>query len=194
MSNIRLKLQDVAIGNKAGTLETGAIALDNSIGFSVAFDCTESSLTNKTFNSVSLNSFSVTSHGYETGLKVRFTTSGSLPTGLSLLTDYYLIKISADTLMVASSQVNALNGEFLTISGGSGTHTISVQSFSGAYLLLEASLDGEKWIELQDSYRKITSKTQMIEHETAFYHYVNVKIIIDSGQYNFYSKIMLKGF
>lgn len=61
-----------------------------------------------------------TAHGLKDGDKVQFTTSGVLPAGLSLTTDYYVIKLTADTFKVTAS----LGGAFVDITGtGSGTHT-----------------------------------------------------------------------
>lgn len=61
------------------------------------------------------------------GQKVRLTTLGTLPTGLAINTDYYVIRTNSTTIKLATSQANA-NGVTPTaidITGaGSGTHTI----------------------------------------------------------------------
>lgn len=61
------------------------------------------------------------------GQKIRLTTLGTLPTGLAISTDYYVIRVSATSIKLASSQVNA-NAETPTAiditNVGSGTHTI----------------------------------------------------------------------
>jgi hypothetical protein len=60
--------------------------------------------------------------------KVRFTTSGTLPAGLSLATDYWLVRQSATTALVASSYANAVAGTTIDItSAGTGTHTLTIQ-------------------------------------------------------------------
>lgn len=58
--------------------------------------------------------------------KVRFTTTGSLPGGLSPDTDYWLVRQSATTAKVATTFANALANvtEDIT-SAGSGTHTLT---------------------------------------------------------------------
>lgn len=67
-----------------------------------------------------------TSHNYYTGLVGRFTTTNTLPTGLSLSTDYYLISASVNTYKVASTLGNATNGIAINISTqGTGTHTFT---------------------------------------------------------------------
>jgi hypothetical protein len=67
--------------------------------------------------------FTRTSHGLTVNDRVQFTTSGTLPTGLSLATTYYVIStgLTADDFRVSTSQGGtAVN----TTVAGSGTHTI----------------------------------------------------------------------
>lgn len=60
--------------------------------------------------------------------KVRFTTTVTLPAGLALATDYWLIRTSATTATVASSLTNAIAGTFVDITdAGTGTHTLTIQ-------------------------------------------------------------------
>lgn len=74
------------------------------------------------------------------GVKVRLTTTGTLPAGLSLATDYYVIRVSATSIKLAASRANAIGaggtGSAGTVtpinltSQGTGTHTITVQDLS----------------------------------------------------------------
>lgn len=60
--------------------------------------------------------------------KVRFTSSGTLPTGLSLNTDYWLVRQSATTAKVATSFANAIAGTFVAFTdAGTGTHTLTLR-------------------------------------------------------------------
>ena len=52
---------------------------------------------------------------------VQFTTTGTLPTGLALSTNYYVVSVGA-TITVSA----ALGGSAISLSGGSGTHSIRV--------------------------------------------------------------------
>jgi hypothetical protein len=52
---------------------------------------------------------------------VRFTTTGTLPTELALNTDYYVVSVGA-SIQVATSEA----GTPISLSGGSGTHSIRV--------------------------------------------------------------------
>lgn len=58
--------------------------------------------------------------------RCRLTTTGTLPAGLALATDYYVIKISDTTIYFATSYANAVAGTFINITdAGTGTHTIN---------------------------------------------------------------------
>ena len=67
-----------------------------------------------------------------TGMAVQLTTTNTLPTGLSLNTTYYVIRVNSTTIKLASSLENAVqhietdNETHLNLtSAGSGTHTIT---------------------------------------------------------------------
>lgn len=61
-----------------------------------------------------------------TGTRVRLTTTTTLPAGLSLATDYYVIRVSDTTFKLATSYANAIAGTAINITdAGTGTHTVS---------------------------------------------------------------------
>lgn len=61
-----------------------------------------------------------------TGTRVRLTTSGTLPAGLALATDYYVIRMSDTTFELATSFANAQAGTQIDITdAGTGTHTVN---------------------------------------------------------------------
>lgn len=66
----------------------------------------------------------LSSHGLATGDSVFLTTTGALPTGLSINTRYWVIKNDANSFWLATSLANALAGTKINTSGSqSGTHT-----------------------------------------------------------------------
>jgi hypothetical protein len=69
---------------------------------------------------------------FNTFTKVRFTNSGgALPVGLSINTDYWLIRVSATTARVATSRANAIAGTAIAYTdAGTGTHTLRCQTRS----------------------------------------------------------------
>lgn len=65
-------------------------------------------------------------HNLQTGDQVYLTTTGALPTGLSINTTYYAIRIDANTFNLATSRANAYAATKITTSGTqSGTHTLN---------------------------------------------------------------------
>jgi len=61
-----------------------------------------------------------------TGTKVRLTTTTTLPAGLALATDYYVIALSSTTFSLATSYANAVAGTAINITdAGTGTHTVT---------------------------------------------------------------------
>lgn len=65
------------------------------------------------------------SHGLETGDgPVQLTTSDTLPAGLALATDYWIVKVDANTFRLAASFADALAGTAVEFTDdGTGTHT-----------------------------------------------------------------------
>lgn len=61
------------------------------------------------------NTIAITAHGFFTGLKAALTGT-NLPTGLSA-TDYWIIRVDADTISLASSLANASAGTAVHITG-----------------------------------------------------------------------------
>jgi hypothetical protein len=64
------------------------------------------------------------SHGMTSGQQISFTTTGSLPTGVSASTVYWVTVVDTNTFKLSTSPSNYNAGTFVaTSSGGSGTHT-----------------------------------------------------------------------
>lgn len=62
-----------------------------------------------------------------TAVAVQFTTTGTLPAGLSLNTTYFVIGLSSNTFKVATTIANANAGTAIDITdAGSGVHTVTV--------------------------------------------------------------------
>jgi hypothetical protein len=74
---------------------------------------------------VGTDTINISAHGLETGDKAQLTTTGTLPAGLALATDYFVIRVDADNIKLASSVANAEAGTAvdITAAAGGGTHT-----------------------------------------------------------------------
>ena len=77
---------------------------------------------------VASNTITEASHPYsQTGAPAVLTTTGTLPAGLALATTYYVVRVDANTIKLATSRVNADKGTAvdITAAAGGGTHTIT---------------------------------------------------------------------
>ena len=135
---------------------------------SVAAAFTVSSPAVKTFVdgnvSTGADQVTVSAHGYKTGLKVRLTTTGTLPGGLATATDYYIVLNDGNTIQFATSAANASSGSAINITSaaGGGTHTITPQAV-GANIILQTSVDGgTNWIDLATTAISATGNLQAI--------------------------------
>jgi len=89
--------------------------------------------TAKTFDSsaISSNAITITAHGWLTGYTVVYDNNGN--TSLTNLTDgsvYYVIKIDADTIKLATSRANAIAGTVITLSATGGSETHKLQQYT----------------------------------------------------------------
>jgi hypothetical protein len=114
-----------------------------SLGYQLDFDIDTPSA--KIVPSASINTtddtFSLTDHGLVTGLVGQFTTSGALPTGISAATNYFIIRVDANTFKVATSLANAQAGTAVDITAaGTGSQTFTPVALAGASVKLQKSL------------------------------------------------------
>lgn len=96
---------------------------------SVTTTTAQSTVNSNTFTASSSSGLLLTyANDWPNYTKVRFTTTTTLPTGLSLATDYWLVRVSATTARVATSYANAIAGTVISYTdAGTGTHTLTVR-------------------------------------------------------------------
>jgi len=83
----------------------------------------------KAFTAALTDIITCAAHGFVTGDKIQVTTSGTLPTGLSTSTDYYIVKINASTFYLSTTpEDGSATRVDITSAAGSGTHTLHLKS------------------------------------------------------------------
>lgn len=110
------------------------------------------------------NTLSIPTHGFKTGAEVQVSATGTLPTGLSAVTDYYVIRVDASTIKLATTHALALLGTAINITGyGSDGNvtTVTPVSISGASVGLYKSNDGVNWL-LDATATNITADASII--------------------------------
>lgn len=81
---------------------------------------------NATALDATANTFTITGHGYITGLVVQVTASTTLPTGINAITDYYVINSEANKIKIAATLAKALANDPVNFTDtGTGTITIT---------------------------------------------------------------------
>ncbi len=80
---------------------------------------------------VGTDRITITNHGFVSSQQVQLTTTGTLPAGLALATNYYVKRIDADIIeLYTTSSLTSIAD--ITAAAGTGTHTITGQGASGA--------------------------------------------------------------
>lgn len=116
-----LKLVDVVgFYRVTSVTTTTAQATTNTLGYGDTFTADAST------DIITMTSTANIPSNILTGTRVRLTTTTTLPAGLALATDYYVIKVTDSTFKLATSYANAIAGTAINITdAGTGTHTMS---------------------------------------------------------------------
>lgn len=111
------------------------------------------------------NLFTKNSHGLESGLKVRVTSSGTLPGGLTAGVDYWVSVTSTNRFGLSTSLSNALAGVLVDITSASDTDTtiFTPQIPSGVTLVGADALDAESDILKKTAHGLFTGAKVQIE-------------------------------
>jgi hypothetical protein len=124
-------------------------------------------------------------HGFVTGLKVAATTADTLPTGLSA-TNYWVIKVDADTIKLASSLANAEAGTAVNITAvGVDDSTLTPATSAGNVAKLQEGNDETNWTDVSGKTVTIatTSGSALWEY-TGSSRYIRVLYTPSAGQVN----------
>jgi len=134
---------------------------------------------------VDANTIVSVAHGYVTGIKVAATTAGTLPTGLSA-TNYWVIKVDADTLKVASNLANAVAGTAVNITAvGVGNSTLTPATSTSNVCKLQEGNDGTNYTDVSGKTVTIaTTAGSAVWEYTGSCRYLNVLYTPSAGQVN----------
>lgn len=129
-----------------------------------ATDATAGGLLAATITNGVTSVFNIPDHGLGEGLTVRLTSTGTLPTGLSTGTDYYIIVVDEDYVSFASSLANAQAGVAINVTNegtSAGVNTVDVTALVGDLLLVGALQEDGPWFPLTAS-QDVTSETEFL--------------------------------
>lgn len=140
------------------------------------------------------NLFTKTAHGFTTGLKVQVTTSTTLPTGISALTDYFIVKIDADTFKLSDTLAHAVAGtNLIDISDvGTGNQTFTPVALAGGSIELQKSNDGSNWL-IEGSATNVTADASVfLEKDRPGFRFARVKLTLTAGRISVVYNIAIK--
>lgn len=139
------------------------------------------------------SAFYIPAHGFVTGLKVRLTTTGTLPAPLLVATDYYVIVLDADTIQLASSEANALAGTFIVLTNaGTGMGIISPTSGTG-FVTFQMSNNAVVWADIQPATSISGTGTVVLSQPSAAYRYFKAVKTVSSGQFELQALLLVIG-
>lgn len=138
----------------------------------------------------------IPSHGLFTGLKGQLTTTGTLPTGLSLATDYFVIEIDTDTIQLAASLADALAGTPIDITsqGADGSvNTFTPTALAGASIKLQKSNDGTNWSDEGSATNITADAVVFLEKIDPTARYMRVYYTLTAGSLSTDNYVLVRG-
>lgn len=149
------------------------------------------------------DTITITAHGLGSGLVGQVTTAGTLPTGLSLATNYFVIVVNVNTIKLATSLVNALAGTAVNLTAaGSGTSTFTPTAVNAGmtyeinnYTAEATGLPVESgWYAYQAEIPITADATEwFLVTQTPGFKWLRYVYRIDAGQINSINIVVMKG-
>ncbi len=136
---------------------------------------------------VDADTITIPSHGYLDGYLVQLTSTGTLPSPLTTATDYFVIVVNANTIQLAESLEDALDGVAIDIEdqGSDGAvNTSTGESLSGASVTFQKSNDGEHWVNIQSATSITNDGTVFISQPNVSYRYFRAVKAISAGAFD----------
>ena len=156
------------------------VVYTNAAPAAVTFDGSDDAVVDATANTIVS-----AAHGYVTGLKVAATTAGTLPTGLSA-TNYWVIKVDADTIKLAANLIDSAAGTAVDITAvGIGDSTLTPATSASNVCKLQEGNDGTNYTDVSGATVTIsTSSGNAVWNYTGSCKYLNVLYTPSAGQAN----------
>lgn len=173
------------------TIQEAVLDLNGMSGFSVQSNYTNVAPAAKTVAAAAItagnitdNTLPIAAHGYITGTKVALTTTTTAPGGTSA-TNYWIIRVSAGLVSLATDLANATAGTAVDIlDAGAGTHTLTPATAAGNVLKLQKSDDNVNFLDVasQTVTLATTTTTTMWEIVDPTYRYLKILYTPAAGQ------------
>ena len=136
------------------------------------------------------NTVTIPAHGLNEGLKGQLTTTGTLPTGLSLATDYFIIVVDANTVKFATSLANAQAGTAVNITSqgaSASVNTFTATSLAGGTIGLQQSnnydpvTEAGDWAALGSTTAITVDAVVALEKDRPTFNWIRVSFQLTAG-------------
>ena len=132
------------------------------------------------------NAISIPTHGLTTGMLGRLTSTGTLPAGLSLATDYFVIVVDASTIKLATTLANAQAGTAVDITdqGSNGAvNTLTFTTMSGT-VIMQKSNDNTNWLNIGSAEAFSADEVVIFEDEPPSCLYYRLVFAMTAGRFD----------
>lgn len=132
------------------------------------------------------NAITIPSHGLTTGMLGRLTTTGTLPAGLSLATDYFVIVVDANTIKLATTLANAQAGTAVDITdqGSNGAvNTLTFTTMSGT-VVMQKSNDNVNWLSIGSAESFTADEVDIFEDEPPSCLFYRLLFTMTAGRFD----------
>lgn len=128
------------------------------------------------------DTITIANHGLSTGLRVTYAVlTGTTITGLTDTTNYFVIKIDANTIALATNLAGSQAGTKIAIaSGGAGTFSLTPQTPAGTVQVLGSNDDTNYTSLSSDSFTGTSSFIQ--QHPTVSFKFVKLLATVTAGE------------
>lgn len=168
------------------TFESAVIEIGRVKGFYAESLITSIGATAGAFTAAASDICTKAAHGILLGTKVQLTTTVTLPGGLALLTDYYVIPLSVNTFSLASSLANAILGTAIDITdAGTGVHTITGVALAGCTVKLQAAARNvaAAFVDVENSSKSATAVgSQSWNYTNPHFSFLKIVYTFTAGQ------------
>jgi hypothetical protein len=142
------------------------------------------------------STISIPDHGFVTGIVGRLTKTGTLPTPFLVATDYFVIVIDANTIQLAASLEDALDGTFIEIEDQGSDENVSTYTptaLTGASVLFQKSNDGVNWEDIQAATSITTDGSVMLTQANVSYRYFKAFKAFTTGGFALACNVLVIG-
>lgn len=193
--------------NAAQESFTDKVPMFSGLGWYAQYVLADAKGANPTFEDtdVTVGTDTITSvaHGLQQGTLVTLTSTGTLPAGLALATNYYVIYVDADNFKLAADLADAAAGTAvdITAAAGGGTHTVVITAALDVTITAQATAKDDPqvdadWIDLASPAPvnpTDTTPAAIFTTNYAWYRHLRFKMETVSGIPNVRIDICTKG-